>query len=76
MVSDNGSQMVGVERELQGMIKGLPYRQAMGILRGKGDEVAVYHASGSSSEQLCGSPSKKLQSVPEDSDWRSSDNPF
>ena len=44
MISDNGSQMVGAERELHDVIKGWDSNQLKELLCWQGDEMAVHHA--------------------------------
>ena len=60
IISDNGSQLVGAERELREMVKGMGHAR---------HAVEIYYPSVPTSERMCRSIGKELQISSEESYW-------
>ena len=67
IISDNGTQFVGAERELKEMISGWDTAR---ILSRKGSTVEIHHSGISTSERMRRSVGEELQSCPKESCWR------
>ena len=67
MISDNGSQFIGAERQLKEM---MGHRETALILSREGDSMEIYDTGISTSERMCRSVGEELQNGPKESYWR------
>ena len=68
ILSNNGTQFVGAERELRKMTEGLSNEELKGVLCGERHNVEVCNSGSTASERMCRVPSEELQTRTEESD--------